>query len=213
MGFPKQHLQLVGTSKLDHQLYPLKKIVKSVSTAGNACIRYWLTGQPELIPVSTAQSGHEHSYVSQVIWSLTADNSRPFLHICLTICCYHLYPFINGYSGIVEHCESLVSFPRAKHDNNARDWFWRFRSEVERAYLYGTGSPPPPPQYVIRLPSVPGYSFILHGGERHCNSKCFAQEHSTVTWPSLKSRPLGPESSALHQCVSCTCRGNCLKSK
>lgn len=145
MGFPKQHLQLVGTSKLDHQLYPLKKIVKSVSTAGNACIRYWLTGQPKLIPVSSAQSGHEHSYVSQVIWSLTADNSRPFLHVCLTICCYHLYPFINGYSGIVEHCESLVSFPRAKHDNNARDWFWRFRSEVERAYLYGTGSPPPLP--------------------------------------------------------------------
>lgn len=154
MGFPKQHLQLVGTSKLDHQLYPLKKIVESVSTAGNACIRYWLTGQPELIPVSTAQSGHEHSYVSQVIWSLTADNSRPFLHVCLTICCYHLYPFINGYSGIVEHCKSLVSFPRAKHDNNARDWFWRFRSEVERAYLYGTGSPPPSLQRIGRRPGV-----------------------------------------------------------
>lgn len=121
--------------------------MKTVSSADNACTRYWLTRQLVLIPVSSPRSGHEHSYVSQVICSLTAYNSLPFLHVCLTIYCY---PFIL--LGGEEHCESWVSCPRAKHDNNARDWFWTFRSEVERAYLYGTGSPPPPSPEVKQTP-------------------------------------------------------------
>lgn len=86
--------------------------MKTVSSADNACTRYWLTRQLVLIPVSSPRSGHEHSYVSQVICSLTAYNSLLFLHVCLTICCY---PFIL--LGGEEHCESWVSCPRAKHDN------------------------------------------------------------------------------------------------